>query len=115
MNNPYYIPGRISPKIDFKTEIERYYNLQPGTLKNHSRKRAIVMPRQIAMWFYYKQNIATKKQAYWQSIANEFGNYDHSTVIHAVKKINDALTIYKKFKSEINEIQSIIFGNVRFN
>ena len=41
------------------------------------------------------------------------GNRHHSTIINSVKTVKDLVTIDKKFKSKIDEINEIIINNIR--
>ena len=44
------------------------------------------------------------------SIGEEFGNRDHSTVIHAIKKINDEIEKSETTKIKIEKIKSDLIG-----
>lgn len=64
--------------------VADYYKLKVADMFSKKRSRAIARPRQIAM-------VLAKEltQLSYPDIGDAFGGRDHSTVIHAVKTIND--------------------------
>lgn len=68
--------------FEFKTTLEE--------IKGKSRKRNIVIARQIAMHILYSYKSGTM-----HTIGNLFGGRDHSTVIHSIRAINNM--IYVKY------------------
>ena len=65
-------------------KVADYYNLRLSDLLSARRSRTIARPRQIAM---YLSKILTTRSL--PEIGRKFGGRDHTTVIHAVKKIED--------------------------
>ena len=64
----------------------------------------IARPRQIAMF------LCKGLTSYsYPEIGKAFGGKDHTTVIHAVKKIDSMLKIDQKLKKQIFELKEIIF------
>jgi hypothetical protein len=55
-------------------------------LRGPSRKRRIARPRQVLCWFLKKRTMLSTPQ-----IGRFVGNRDHSTVIHAVRKVDQLL------------------------
>ena len=62
--------------------VSAHFELKPLDLVSARRSRAIARPRQIAM--YLAKRLTTRSLP---EIGRKFGGRDHSTVIHAVKKI----------------------------
>lgn len=62
--------------------VSRYFQLKPLDLISARRSRAIARPRQIAM--YLSKRLTTRSLP---EIGRKFGGRDHSTVIHAVRKV----------------------------
>ncbi len=77
--------GEISAAI-IKATVENTFNLKTGQLESQERTKTVSFARQLAMFLIRKH----LDMAY-VSIGNEFGNRDHSTVIHAVSKIEKGL------------------------
>ena len=72
-------------------EIQRtvcqFYRLDRSEMSSKRRTRAVVRPRQVAM---YLSKVLTPRS--YPEIGRKFGGRDHSTVIHAVKLIEDLRT-----------------------
>ena len=65
----------------------QYYNVKLSELLGKSRKRSIVRPRQLAM--YLAKDLTDKS---YPEIGELFGGRDHTTVLHACRKISEFLT-----------------------
>ena len=74
----------VKPRTDEEllAEIARILNFDVEALKGKSRQRPLVTARQIAMYVFREQTDLS-----YPSIARLFGGRDHTTVIHAVEKI----------------------------
>ncbi|MBD3317268.1 MAG: chromosomal replication initiator protein DnaA, partial [Chitinivibrionales bacterium] len=76
------------------------FGISVNQLSAHTRKRDVAHPRGIAMYLckkWTKQSLRT--------IGLEFGGRDYSTVIHACKKIENALTEDAELRGRIEEIE----------
>jgi len=69
---------------DIQRKVADYYHLRLSDLLSARRSRTIARPRQIAM---YLSKILTTRSL--PEIGRKFGGRDHTTVIHAVKKVED--------------------------
>jgi len=85
--------------------VADYYRLSVDDLLSRSRKREIAAARQTAM--YLCRELTNESYA---SIGSRFGGRDHSTVIHANKKVSDRLDVEANFKQEIKELKRSIGG-----
>lgn len=81
-------------------DVARYYHITVEDLKGRRRVKAIVTPRQIAMYLARELTDAS-----FPKIGSEFGGKDHTTVLHAHEKITKALEEDAKMKREIDEIK----------
>ena len=81
-------------------DVARYYHITVEDLKGRRRVKAIVTPRQIAMYLARELTDAS-----FPKIGSEFGGKDHTTVLHAHEKITKALEEDAKMKREIEEIK----------
>ena len=86
--------------IEFvKNKVANYFNINVKELTGNSRKQEIVYPRSIAMYLLRtKYNVGLKK------IGECFGNKDHTTVAHAVDKIEDYIKNDENVKQDVNNI-----------
>ena len=82
--------------------VAKYFGIDIKDMKSSKKSNDIVFPRQIAM--YLCRSIAN---ASFPKIGDEFGKRDHTTVMHAVKKIE------KEIKS--NQNTKLIVDNVKKN
>ena len=69
---------------EIQRKVAEYYNLRMGDLLSSRRARAIARPRQIAM--YISKQLTTRSLP---EIGRRFGGRDHTTVMHAVKKVEE--------------------------
>ena len=95
--NP-YVSNDIS---SIQKAVADYYNITVEVLKGKKRSANIAYPRMVAM---YLSRMLTDQTL--PRIGLEFGGRDHSTVIHAVGKIEEDLASNGQLKEIINEIKS---------
>ena len=76
--------------------VADHFQIKISELKSSKRLKSIVFPRQIAM--YICRNLTSLS---YPEIGSKFGGKDHSTIIHAIKKI-------EKIMKEDVQIKSII-------
>ncbi len=81
----------------------QYFKISLTELNSKSRERKYSEPRQIAMYLTRKY---TKKTL--PEIAFAFGGKDHSTVIHAIKKIEKELITSPTLKKYVEDIQQML-------
>ena len=86
-----------------KNTVCAKYNINVQDMDSSKRKKDIAHPRQIAMYLCRElTGISLPK------IGKEFGNRDHTTVMHAVNKISEELEKDSGFKTEIEELKRSI-------
>lgn len=69
---------------EIQRAVSRYFELKPLDLVSARRARVVARPRQIAM--YLAKRLTTRSLP---EIGRKFGGRDHSTVIHAVRRIEE--------------------------
>ena len=85
--------------------VARYYDLRPEEFLSQKRSRNISFPRQIAMYLCRDiMGISLPK------IGNEFGGRDHTTVIHAITKIEQDIENDPETERTIQELKRNITG-----
>lgn len=78
----------IKPQIknidinDIQKEVAKHYALTISDLSSKSRKQHMVLARQMAIFICHELSSLSLSK-----IGKHFGNRDHSTVLHAIKKI----------------------------
>jgi chromosomal replication initiator protein len=92
-----HTPEAIRVRIeDILQIIGRHYSVSRADLLSPRRARSIVRPRQIGMYLAKKLTSRSLPE-----IGKRFGGRDHSTVLHAVRKIEDLLKADEKLAREI--------------
>jgi chromosomal replication initiator protein len=79
--------------------VADYFGVTVDSLKAKTRKREIVVARQVAMFFAKEYTNLSLK-----SIGYHFGNRDHSTVIHALTSVSDLMDTDRKFNATMQEL-----------
>jgi chromosomal replication initiator protein len=85
--------------------VIQFYNLDVRDLLGQSRKKEIAFPRQILMYL-----LREEARASYPAIGNELGGRDHTTVIHAYKKINEEVNNNEDLHQEIELIKQRIYS-----
>ncbi|WCJ62630.1 chromosomal replication initiator protein DnaA [Agrobacterium tumefaciens] len=91
---------------DIQRIVARHYNVSRQELVSNRRTRVIVKPRQIAM---YLAKMLTPRS--FPEIGRRFGGRDHTTVLHAVRKIEDLISGDTKLGHEVELLKRLINEN----
>ncbi|MFA6525124.1 MAG: chromosomal replication initiator protein DnaA [Patescibacteria group bacterium] len=97
--------GALTPKQVISTVAE-FYEISIKDLTGESRKKELVVPRQISM-FLMREEIKTS----YPSIGQEVGGRDHTTAMHAYMKITKEVEENEKIKQEIDLILQRLYNN----
>ena len=90
-----------STSIEFiQNIVATYFNLNVSEMLSVRRSRSLARPRQIAMYFAKKLTTSSLPE-----IGRKFSNRDHTTVIHAVKKIEELMNKDNEIKQKVSEIK----------
>ncbi|MBW8637985.1 chromosomal replication initiator protein DnaA [Hoeflea sp. WL0058] len=88
---------------DIQRIVSRHYSVSRQEMISNRRTRTIVKPRQIAM---YLSKTMTPRS--FPEIGRRFGGRDHTTVLHAVRKIEGLLEQDTKLAHEIELLRRLI-------
>jgi chromosomal replication initiator protein len=88
---------------DIQRVVARHYNVSRQELVSNRRTRVIVKPRQIAM--YLAKTLTPRS---FPEIGRRFGGRDHTTVLHAVRKIEDLISKDTKLSHEVELLKRLI-------
>ena len=88
-----------------KEAVCGYYGLETSRLLERTRKREVVVARQMSM--YLAKKYTTLSLA---GIGDVLGKKDHATVLHACKTISEQVGVDKKLRSDLEEIEQRIQG-----
>lgn len=81
-------------------QVAAFYNITQGDILGKKRVKQIVVPRQIAM--YLSRELTDYSLP---KIGNEFGGKDHTTVLHAIDKIETELKTDSQLQREIHKLK----------
>jgi chromosomal replication initiator protein len=69
---------------EIQRRVAEHFNIRLGEMTSDRRARAVARPRQVAM--YLAKQLTTRSLP---EIGRKFGGRDHTTVMHAVRKIEE--------------------------
>ncbi|WP_228259353.1 chromosomal replication initiator protein DnaA [Siculibacillus lacustris] len=90
---------------DIQRVVSKHFNVSKADLLSARRTRTVVRPRQIAM---YLAKALTPRSL--PEIGRRFGNRDHTTVLHAVRKIEEMAGADRGFADEIEMLKRLLDG-----
>jgi chromosomal replication initiator protein len=86
--------------VDFiQKTVADYFKVSLEQMKSKVKKREIVIPRQVAMYFCKRYTQLTLAL-----IGENFGGRDHSTVIHALESVEDMMKTDANFKNSVDDL-----------
>lgn len=86
--------------------VAKYFNIDPKDLVGAKRSNDVVFPRQIAMYL-----CRTVPQISLPQIGRDFGNRDHTTVMHACNKIEKEIKENKNTKLIVESVKNILLAD----
>jgi len=85
--------------------VADFYSMNPKDLFQNSRKKEIVRPRQIAMYFLRKEVSYS-----FPYIGKKFGGKDHTTAIYAFEKVSHEIEQNEILAQEISSIREKLYN-----
>ena len=95
-------PRRVKIE-DIQKVVATHYNVSKADLLSSRRTRTIVRPRQIAM--YLSKTLTPRSLP---EIGRRFGGRDHTTVLHAVRKVEELMQGDRTLADEIELLKRMI-------
>ena len=107
LSNVLYNPKRrlVTPER-IVNAVSEYYSVELEQLKGQKRDRAIVMPRQIAMYLMRAETDVSLLR-----IGQELGGRDHSTVLHACDKIDRETQENEELRRDLAAVRELIYSD----
>jgi chromosomal replication initiator protein len=106
----FWSPEPAGPKLDIasiKEEIVRQYEITLAQLEGESRERRVAQARQIAI--YLARELTDSS---YPAIGKAFGGRDHSTVMHAYRKVKELIKS-PLFRNEVEELKERLSAKLR--
>lgn len=91
---------------EIQRKVAEHYNLRLTDMHSARRSRNVARPRQVAM--YLCKRLTTRSLP---EIGRKFGGRDHTTVMHAVKKIEELMGGDTLFADEVNSVRRLLKGD----
>jgi chromosomal replication initiator protein len=107
LSNVLYNPKKrqVTPERITKA-VSDYYGVPLDALQGQKRDKAIVVPRQIAMFLMREETDVSLLR-----IGAELGGRDHSTVLHACDKITREVSANDELRREIAAVRELIYAD----
>jgi len=105
LNNLISSPAKVINAKKIIKAVSEFYDLKEKDLISSSRKKEIVKPRQIAMYL-----LREELKGSFPFIGRKLGGKDHTTAIHAYKKICKELDLNEGLIEEINLIKQRVLS-----
>lgn len=96
-------PKKMVSIKDLIKIVADFYNIEPESICDKTRKKEIVKPRQITMYIL-REDFKTS----YPTIGDKLGGRDHTTVIHSCDKIKEELKTDQTLEQQINQIRAMI-------
>ena len=107
LSNVLYNPKRrMATPERIAQVVADYYGVDLEALRGQKRDRAIVMPRQIAMYLMRAETDVSLLR-----IGQELGGRDHSTVLHACDKIDRETQQNEDLRRELAAVKEMIYAD----
>jgi len=90
---------------EIQRKVAEHFNMRVADMHSDRRARAVARPRQVAM-FLSKQ--LTHRSL--PEIGRKFGGRDHTTVMHAVKKVEELMADDHGFAEDIELLRRTLAG-----
>jgi chromosomal replication initiator protein len=88
---------------EIQKKVTEHYNIRLSDMHSPRRSRSIARPRQVAM--YLAKSITTRSLP---EIGRKFGGRDHTTVIHAIKTIEEIMVTDPSLAEDIELLTRIL-------
>lgn len=90
---------------EIQRRVAEYYNVRLADMLSARRARAVARPRQVAM--YLSKQLTTRSLP---EIGRKFGGRDHTTVIHAVRRIDELRAADQGMDEDVDLLRRMLEG-----
>ncbi len=96
-------PRKSLAVSDVVDKIARFYDIEPASIYEKTRRKEVVKPRQLIM-FILREDF----QVSYPAIGQKLGGRDHTTVIHSCEKIKRELKESEELEEEVSQIRMLL-------
>jgi chromosomal replication initiator protein len=90
---------------EIQKRVAEHYNIKVAEMYSSRRARAVARPRQVAM--YLAKQLTTRSLP---EIGRKFGGRDHTTVMHAIRKVEELRATDSSFAEDIELLRRMLGG-----
>lgn len=88
---------------EIQRRVAEHYNMKLADMHSPRRMRQLARPRQVAMYLCKKLTTRSLPE-----IGRKFGGRDHTTVMHAVKKVEELMVDDTSFADEVETVRRLL-------
>ncbi|MDE1148864.1 MAG: chromosomal replication initiator protein DnaA [Azospirillaceae bacterium] len=90
---------------EIQKKVAEHYNIRLADMSSARRARAVARPRQVAM--YLAKQLTARSLP---EIGRKFGDRDHTTVMHAVRKVEELCATDPTFSEDVELLRRMLEG-----
>ena len=90
---------------EIQKKVSEHFNIKLSEMFSPRRARSVARPRQIAM--YLCKQLTSRSLP---EIGRKFGNRDHTTVMHAVRKVDELMSIDTSISDDVEMLRRTLEG-----
>jgi len=90
---------------DIQKKVAQHYNVRVSDMSSARRARAVARPRQVAMYLSKQLTACSLPE-----IGRKFGGRDHTTVMHAVRKVEELRANDGTFAEDVDLLRRMLEG-----
>ena len=90
---------------EIQKQVANHFNIRLSDMHSARRARSVARPRQVAM--YLAKQLTARSLP---EIGRKFGGRDHTTVMHAVKKVDELKGLDSGFAEDIELLRRMLEG-----
>lgn len=88
---------------EIQRKVAEHYNVKIADMHSPKRSRTVVRPRQVAM--FLAKTMTSKSLP---DIGRKFGGRDHTTVMHAIKKVEELYESDSSFREDVDLLKKML-------
>lgn len=96
-------PRKTLAVSDVVDKVARYFDIDPSSIYEKTRRKEVVKPRQLIMYI-----LREDFQVSYPAIGQKLGGRDHTTVIHSCEKIKRELKDDTTLEEEVSQVRMLL-------
>ena len=90
---------------EIQKRVAEHFNIKTAEMHSARRSRAVARPRQVAM--YLCKQLTSRSLP---EIGRKFGGRDHTTVMHAIRKVDELIAVDNGFAEDVDLLRRMLEG-----